>query len=261
MKKIPFLLLFISISFIVHAQDYSLYLKKWLVQGQDTMPYRLLLPENYDPAKKYPIVFFLHGSGERGSDNEKQLAHGASLFIDSNNRKKFPAIIVFPQCSKYGYWSNVLRHFDDDLKGKYSFFFLQDVAPTKDMVLLSELVHYILAMYPVNSKQVYVGGLSMGGMGTFELVRRNPGLFAAAFAICGGAHPATAKQLKTTKWWIFHGGNDDIVDPSFSKRMVNALQKEKNPVKFSFYPTANHNSWDNAFAEPQLLSWLFGQRR
>jgi predicted peptidase len=223
------------------------------------MPYRLLLPEKYDAAKTYPVIFFLHGAGERGSDNEKQLAHGADLFLKADIRKSFPAIIVFPQCSATGYWSNVLRTFDADQK--ISFHFLPAGEPTADMRVLQTLVKHILQAFPVKKDQVYIMGLSMGGMGTYELVRRNPGVFAAAISICGGADPATAKELKNTSWWIFHGGKDDIVLPSFSEKMVAALKKEKASVRFTLYPEANHNSWDAAFAEPGLLPWLFSLHR
>ena len=101
----------------------------------------------------------------------------------------------------------------------------------------------------------------MGGMGTFEIVRRNPNLFAAAIPICGGANPATASKLKKTDWWVFHGAKDDVVPPHLSEDMVNALKKEKASVKFTVYPEANHNSWDSAFAEPDFLSWLFAQKK
>src|SRR5215218_4716061 len=88
-----------------HAQDFNAYQKKWLVQGPDTLPYRLLLPEGFDAAKKYPLVLFLHGSGERGRDNEAQLTHGGRLFLNDTVRR-FPAIVVFPQCSPDSRWSN-----------------------------------------------------------------------------------------------------------------------------------------------------------
>jgi predicted peptidase len=101
----------------------------------------------------------------------------------------------------------------------------------------------------------------MGGMGTFEMVRRNPKLFAAAFPICGGANVATAPALKKTKWWVFHGGKDDVVPPKLSQDMVDAMKKEKATVKFTLYPNANHNSWTPAFAEPDLLYWLFAQKK
>src|SRR5215203_5816516 len=81
-----------------HAQPFDAYQKKWLVQGPDTLPYRLLLPEGFDANKKYPLILFLHGSGERGRDNEAQLTHGGKLFLNDTLHKKFPAIVVFPQC-------------------------------------------------------------------------------------------------------------------------------------------------------------------
>ena len=127
--------------------------------------------------------------------------------------------------------------------------------------MLQQLVMYILKTYPVKKDQVYVGGLSMGGMGTYELVRRTPGIFAAAFPICGGAVPSTAKAMNRVKWWIFHGGKDDVVDASFSRNITEALKKEKASVRFTLYPGANHNSWDSALAEPELLAWLFAQYR
>src|SRR5687767_7813146 len=89
------------------AQNLDLYEKHWYLQGGDSLPYRLLLPENYDSAKKYPLVFFMHGAGERGNDNEKQLVHGAKLFLQEDNRKTYPAIVVFPQCPVNSFWSNV----------------------------------------------------------------------------------------------------------------------------------------------------------
>ena len=136
---------------------------------------------------------------------------------------------------------------------------MKDEKPTRYMQLLNQLVKYVMETYPVNEKQVYAGGLSMGGMGTFELVYRNPGLFAAAFPICGGANTGTAKYMKNVSWWIFHGAKDDVVPPSHSEKMVESLKKAKAKVKFTLYPEANHNSWDPAFAEPKLFDWLFMQ--
>src|SRR5688572_12241475 len=89
------------------AQDLSLFQKKWFVQNNDTLPYRILLPVDYKASEKYPLVLFLHGAGERGSDNEKQLVHGAKLFLNDTVRRDFPAIVVFPQCKENSYWSNV----------------------------------------------------------------------------------------------------------------------------------------------------------
>ena len=217
------------------------------------------MPQNYDSTKKYPLVYFLHGAGERGNDNEKQLMHGASLFLREDTRKDYPAIVVFPQCAQNSFWSNVV--FSQDNEGKRKFDFPTGGEPTKAMILAQGLLDQLLKSYPIRKKHVYVGGLSMGGMGTFELVRRNPKLFAAAIPICGGANPATAEQMNKTSWWIFHGAKDDVVPPALSQQMYEALLNAKAGVKFTLYPEANHNSWDSAFAEKELLPWLFSQKR
>lgn len=261
MRKLCLSLLLLVTATILKAQDLNLFEKQWLTQNGDTMPFRVLLPENYDPAKKYPLVLFLHGRGESGSDNEKQLTHGAKMFLQDSIRKNYPAIVVFPQCAANSYWSNVQAVMNGSKAGKRTFYFVPVGEPSKAMVMLQSLVGNLLERYPVKLNQVYVMGLSMGGMGTFELVRRMPGLFSAAIPICGGAHPATAPQLVKTKWWVFHGGKDDVVLPAFSEQMVEALKKAKAPVQFTLFPNANHNSWDPAFAEPGLLKWLFSQKK
>lgn len=258
MKKIYVVVIIVIFYLPAFAQDLSLYQKHFFISNGDTMPYRLLLPENYDAAKKYPLVFFLHGAGEKGNDNEKQLVHGAKLFLSEEYRKDYPALVVFPQCAQNSFWSNVA--FSQDQDGKRKFDFLTEGDPTKAMVLAQGLLNQLLGSYSIQRKQVYTGGLSMGGMGAFELVRRNPALFAAAIPICGGANPATAAQLKKTSWWIFHGAKDDVVPPVLSQQMYESLLKVKAKVKFTLYPEANHNSWDAAFAEKELMPWLFAQQ-
>lgn len=258
MKKFIGFIVLISLSVMTAAQDLNLFQKKQFIIGNDTLPYRLLLPENYDASKKYPLVFFLHGAGERGNDNEKQLVHGAKLFLKEEVRRDYPAIVVFPQCPQNSFWSNVDFRMEN---GKRVFGFKAQGEPTIAMKLAQELLYSIMKDYRVNKRQVYAGGLSMGGMGTFEIVRRNPRLFAAAFPICGGGEPTTASVMKKTKWWVFHGGKDDVVPPELSEKMVDALKAVKAAVKFTLYPDANHNSWDPAFAEPELLSWLFKQKK
>jgi predicted peptidase len=260
MKRISLaILLLIFFGASTFAQNLALFEKHWLIQNTDTLPYRLLLPENYDASKKYPLIFFMHGAGERGNDNEKQLVHGAGLFLREDVRKDFPAIIVFPQCPTNSFWSSV--KIDTDKSGKRSFGFNKNAEPSIAMKMVNDLLHQIIKHYPIHKKKVYVGGLSMGGMGTFELAWRNPKLFAAAFPICGGGDPATAKSIRKIEWWVFHGAKDDVVPPSYSETMVNALKAARANVKFTLYPDANHNSWDPAFAEPQLLPWLFAQKR
>lgn len=261
LSKIVLVSMLVFTAFIANAQDKNLYEKHWFIQNGDTMPYRLLLPENYDASKQYPLIVFLHGRGESGTDNQKQLAHGSALFLRDSIRKNYPAIVVFPQCSNESYWSNVQATTNGERNSKRTFFFVPDGPASSAMTMLMSLTDHILLQYPVANKQVYVMGLSMGGMGTFELVRRKPGVFAAAIPICGGAHPATAKQLRKTNWWVFHGAKDDVVLPVFSENMVAALKKAKASVQFTLYPNANHNSWDPAFAEPNFLKWLFTQKK
>ncbi len=257
--KITALLLLLFMANKNFAQDLGQFEKLWFIRKGDTIPYRLLLPADYDATKKYPLIFFLHGSGERGKDNEKQLLHGAKFFLNEEVRKNYPAIVVFPQCAQESYWSNVEHQRDS--AGNRTFHFLEGGDPTKAMVLAQALLKDLLVKYPVNKQQVYVGGLSMGGMGTFEIVRRNPKLFAAAFPICGGADPGTADKLKNVSWWVFHGAKDNVVPIAHSEAMVNALKQINAPVKFTVYPEAGHNSWDSAFAEPGLLAWLFSQKK
>jgi predicted peptidase len=258
MQKYFIAILFLGLAQFCTAQDFSAYQKLQLVYGKDTLPYRLLLPENYDGKKKYPLILFLHGRGESGTDNESQLTHGATLFLRDSIRKKYPAIIVFPQCRVTSYWSNV--EIKEDSSGKRVFNFSPKGEPTKDLALTEKLLLQLQHDLFVNKKQMYVMGLSMGGMGTFEIVRRYPKMFAAAIPICGGANPSSAKQLRKTSWWIFHGAKDDVVNPEFSVQMVKALQQQNANVKFSLYPDANHNSWDAAFAEPELMQWLFSNK-
>ena len=259
MKNIAGLtLLLFTVAINAYAQNMDAFTKKLFIRSGDTLPYRVLLPENYDASEKYPLIIVLHGAGERGNDNEKQLTHGAKLFLQPEVRKKHPAIVVFPQCPENSFWSNVNIRMEN---GKRIFDFKVDGEPTMAMRMAEQLVKKLLQDYRIEKKQVYVGGLSMGGMGTFELVRRMPGVFAAAFPICGGAHPATAQQIRKTTWWVFHGVKDDVVPIVLSEVMVNALNGVKASVKFTRYPEASHNSWDPAFAEPELLPWLFSQEK
>lgn len=244
----------------LQAQGSSLYTKHFFVHDGDTMPYRVLLPINFDAHKKYPLILFLHGAGERGNDNEKQLIHGGNLFLSDSIREKYPAIVVFPQCGDESFWANIGTRYDSATK-KRVIEFKEEGEPTKAMKLLLGLLSNLKNNYSLDKKRMYVGGLSMGGMGTFELVRRKPGMFAAAFAICGGANLSTAIKMNKTAWWIFHGLKDPVVNPQFSKDMADALKHAGAKVRLTLYPEDGHNSWDDAFKEPDLVAWLFSHRK
>ncbi|SFZ94318.1 Phospholipase/Carboxylesterase [Flaviramulus basaltis] len=256
--KIFVTLLFLCLSNMLKAQNnefsYELYLN-----DNDTLQYRMLLPKNFSEEKQYPVVLFLHGAGERGSNNESQLVNGSKLFLNDMNRGAFPAIVIFPQCPKEGYWSNA--ELDRNTK-PISFNYPVKEEPTKSLNLVMDLMDNYLEKPFINKEKIYVGGLSMGGMGTFEILSRKPDMFAAAFAICGGGNPESVMEYANkTDLWVFHGANDDIVDPQLSVSMVSAYLKAGGKPNFTLYANDNHNSWDSALAEPELLTWLFSKSK
>lgn len=248
-------LVFICITGILMAQNDNLYQKEYYINQSDTLQYRIMMPKDFDDSKQYPVLLFLHGAGERGSDNKVQLVHGSKLFASKENREKFPAIVIFPQCPKNSYWANAtVDRSTKPIKLKFPL----NIEPTKPLSLVMQLMDEISAKPYVNKQQIYVGGLSMGGMGTFEIVYRKPQFFAAAISICGAGNPeATKVYAKTTPFWVFHGANDDVVNPISSVNMVEGILKNGGKPNFTLFGKDNHNSWDSTFAEPQLLPWLF----
>ena len=223
------------------------------------LPYRILYPENYDKSKKYPLILFLHGAGERGKDNEKQLAHGAKLFITEENRKNFPAIIVLPQCPEESFWASTKI---DRTSQPFKIDFDYSAEANWPLVAANELVKKLSDEESVDKSRVYITGLSMGGMGTFESVYRYPDMYAAALPVCGGGDKVRYdKRITKTAFWVFHGAADAVVDVKLSRKMVEKLKSLKSEVKYSEYPGVNHNSWDNAFAEKDYLSWMFSHKR
>ncbi|MEZ4802960.1 MAG: prolyl oligopeptidase family serine peptidase [Gelidibacter sp.] len=250
-------IIFLMVPRQIFAQHQDLFSKEHFVSGTDTLHYRLLLPKDFDESKQYPVVLFLHGAGERGNDNIKQLTHGSELFI--KKRDSFPAIVLFPQCPESDYWANATI---DRSTKPITLEFPLDIAPTKSMALVMELMDEMVTKPYTDKDRVYVGGLSMGGMGTFEILYRKPEMFAAAFAICGAGNPEAAKlYAKTVPMWIFHGANDDVVNPQHSVDMVSGILKYGGKPNFSLFAKDNHNSWDSTFAEPKLLPWLFSNSK
>lgn len=239
--------------------NFSLFEKQYFLQGEDTLPCRILSPAHFSPQKKYPLIVFLHGSGERGSDNESQIKWGGSLFLDSVYREKFPAIVVFPQCPADSSWSTRVRPKPGDT-AKYRF--PLDLPPTRPLQMVMSFIDTLVNSGIVDTKRIYIGGLSMGGFGTFEILWRKPGFFAAAFPICGGGNPqSTALYAKKFPIWVFHGTDDDVVPVNNSRIMEAALKAAGAKVKYTEYAGVKHDSWINAFAEPDLLPWLFAQKK
>ncbi len=227
--------------------------------ADDSLQYRIQYPLDYDASKKYPLVLFLHGAGERGSDNESQLTHGSKVFADSSNRNAFPAIVIFPQCPKDSYWANV-----DVDRSTYpiGISFHPDQKPTPHLQMAADLVYSFIKDGKIDTSRVYIAGLSMGGMGTYEMVQRNPETFAAAIAICGAGSTSEVKNYaENTPFWVIHGAEDNVVNPIRSLEMAQAMLEAGAKPRVTIYEDANHNSWDPAFAEPDFLLWLFSHTK
>jgi len=214
--------------------------------------YRLLTPRNYDAAKKYPLVVFLHGAGERGTDNAAQLKHGAPLFLKPEAREKFPCFVLAPQCPPEQTWSAV-----KGWTGPNAF----EEEPTGPMKLLFGTIDAVLKEFSIDQDRLYVTGLSMGGYGTWDILTRQPQRWAAAAPVCGGGDIARIAPAKGVALWAFHGVNDTVVPPVRTQEMIKALEAAGGKPLYSEYPYVAHNSWTIAYGEPELLPWMFAQKR
>jgi predicted peptidase len=217
-----------------------------------TLPYRLLAPAKLEPGRQYPLVLFLHGAGERGTDNERQLVHGVAAFASAEARRQYPCYLVAPQCPAGARWVEV----DWGAEAHR-----QPAAPSEPLRLTLALLEALAKELPLDRRRVYVTGLSMGGFGTWDILSRRPELFAAAVPICGGGDEATVERIAKIPVWVFHGATDGVVRPSRSRNMVAALRKAGGEPKYTEYPKEGHASWGPAYRDPELLRWLFAQRR
>lgn len=198
--------------------------------------YLLALPEGYAAAadKKWPLLVFLHGAGERGNNLDALKKHGPPKLIEAG--RKFPAIVVSPQCPSGQIWN-----------------------PHAVKRLVDELV----AKHRVDTSRIYLTGLSMGGFGTWETATEYPDTFAALVPICGGAGVrfVLADRIKHIPEWIFHGGKDSVVDPAFSQKMHDILRKLGTDVQLTIYPDAGHDSWTEAYKTEAMWTWMFQQQK
>jgi len=225
----------------------------------ETLPYRLFVPRSYSADKKYPLILFLHGAGERGDDNEAQLKHAGVLrFVSDAVEAKDPCFLVAPQCPKDDKW--VPAYFGlkrppeapaEEAPG----------GPSRAMRLVMELVDALEKQYSIDPDRRYVTGLSMGGFGSFDLCTRRPNDVAAAVPICGGLEPARVEAIAHIPFWIFHGSDDSTVPAELSRNVVEALKQAGASPRYTEYPGVGHNSWGPAFEEAELVDWLLSQRR
>jgi predicted peptidase len=205
--------------------------------------YLLYLPKDYEAqsGKRWPLMLFLHGAGERGANLSLVTKHGPPKLVAQGTN--FPFIVVSPQCPAGQRWDN-------------------------DALLA--LLDYVIARHKVATNQVYLTGLSMGGFGTWSLASRYPERFAAVAPICGGgevidvklASRSKAEALKTLGVWAFHGAKDPVVALEESQRMVAAFKKAGcAEVELNVYPEAGHDSWTEAYNTPKLFEWFLKHSR
>ncbi len=223
--------------------------------GQDTLLYRWLAPLELKEGEQYPLVLFLHGSGERGNDNTAQLVHVMPRFSDPERRNKYPAYVFAPQCPRDDYWPN--GAFSDNGQ---AYRLNETMNPTLSLTM--EALTYMISIYPIDTSRIYVVGLSMGGAGAWELALRYANIFAAAVPICGFTDTRYAAQLIDLPIWAFHGIDDNVVSVELSRQMVKAVNQAGGKAIYTEFPGVGHDSWVPAFPdEPFIYDWLFSQKK
>ncbi|GAB4108592.1 MAG: prolyl oligopeptidase family serine peptidase [Acidobacteriota bacterium] len=238
----------------VQAQVERGFVPKELELDGITYRYQVFVPESWSPLQEWPVILFLHGAGERGTDGVRQTEVGLGPAI-RRNPGAFPALVVMPQCRRGVWWSE----------------------PAME-ALVMEALDRTVREYRGDPDRVYLTGLSMGGYGTFHFAARYPQRFAALAPVCGGAVPPQrlreggpapgedpyrelAERIRGIPVWIFHGDQDRTVPVSESRKMYKALQEAGAAVKYTEYSGVGHNSWDRAYSEPALVTWLLEKRK
>lgn len=213
------------------------FLDRTVSEGEQSIPYVVYVPRNYAPDKKWPVVLFLHGSGERGTDGLKQSQVGIGQAIRMN-ADRFPGIVVMPQCAPGKGW-------------------------TGDMEALAlKALDRTMAEYSTDPDRQYLTGLSMGGFGSWRIATDYPARFAAVLPICGGGDPKNVEKLKELPIWVFHGGADPTVPVQRSRDMVQALKDAGSAhIQYTELEGVGHNSWDSAYSNKMAVEWLFSQHR
>ncbi|HEX2866369.1 MAG TPA: prolyl oligopeptidase family serine peptidase [Ignavibacteriales bacterium] len=202
-----------------------------VVKTRVSTNYLLYLPQDYGKDdKKWPLVLFLHGAGERGADINMVKRHGPPKLVEQG--KEFPFILISPQCPEDQMWS----------------------IPTLDA-----LVNEIQDKYDVDPARVYVTGLSMGGYATWKMAENFPDRFAAIAPICGWGNVSTVCNLKRLPIWTFHGKKDRAVPFEKTEELVSALKKCGGNIQFTVYPDAGHDSWTESYNNPKLYEWMLKQ--
>lgn len=230
------------------------FLNRTVSVGAETYRYQVYVPRDWNKKQKWPVILFLHGAGERGDDGFVQTEVGLGTAI-RRHVERFPAVVVMPQCRKEVWW--------------------QSEAMTAQALAALE---QSIKEFNGDRARLYLTGLSMGGYGTWAMAAKYPGKFAAYAPICGGVrvperlraqvqlppemekdpYAYVAQKVGQTPVWIFHGGADPVVPPDESRKMNEALKAAGGNAKYTEYEKVGHNSWDKAYAEPELMKWMLG---
>jgi predicted peptidase len=226
---------------IAHAADNDKtgFLDRVYKDGDKESKYVLFIPHDYKGDKEYPLILFLHGAGESGTDGKKQAAVGLAPAI-RKREKTFPFIAVFPQADKAG-------------RGSWA-----AESPYAQRAL--KILEQVQKDYKVDAKRIYLTGLSMGGYGTWSLAPAYPTKWAAIVPICGAGDPASAPKFKDVPCWAFHGDKDGAVKVEGSRDMIKSLKDAGGSPKYTEYPGVGHNSWDMAYGTDELYDWLLAQK-
>jgi predicted peptidase len=214
----------------------------------ETMLYRLFVPPDYDSATKYPLVLWLHGSAGRGSDNLLQITGGNTLgthvWTTAENQAKYHAFVLAPQVSETKAWARPHAN-----------------TPASSIRLALEILDAVEKEYAIDAGRIYVAGQSMGGEGVWATLVAAPGRFAAAVALCGYGFDDMAAADAGTPVWIFQGESDPTVPVETARRWVELLRAAGGNPKYTEVPEWGHNVWEKTFHDPEVVSWLFSNRR
>ena len=220
--------------------------------GGGTLLYRIHSPTKIENGRRYPLVLFLHGAGERGADNAMQLVWGVWPILSYMKEKGIEGYVVAPQCPNGEQWvdtpwSNPAHRMPEK--------------PSRSMALVMELLDDLVKELPVDANRVRVTGISMGGYGTWDIVQRRPELFAAAMPMCGGGDDLLAWKIRSVPIWTFHGDKDTAVPVVRSRQMVSALWQCGGNVRYREYPGMGHGCWIRTYQDPEVLDWFFSRSK
>lgn len=252
------LLLTVTAALPMRAHSHQDYTRHTFIDSNgSSMPYRLLEPER--PLKRggadadYPLVVCLHGAGERGRDNERQLSVGAALFSKPDNAERYPAYVVFPQCTAQSWTDDTVP--DSFLPGA-------PLTPQSEQAgMVMKLINQLIHNYSIDPQRIYIIGISMGAICAYDLVCRYPDRFAAAVPICGAVNPdRLTVGVGKTAFMIFHGDRDSMVPVQASRTTFNTLAKAGTQAQYIEFANLGHDCWNQAFEHPTLLPWLFAQK-